>query len=105
VAHTNDHLSKDQVLEATRSLLLLHGVGAVIGPALAGVLMTLLGPGSLLVYFAVVQALLGLYALLRMRVRLPIIPAEPFKPMAGDTSQVVLEMDPRAEEPGMEEVR
>lgn len=98
VAHTNDHLAKEQVLEATRSLLLLHGVGAVIGPALAGVLMALLGPGSLLIYFAAVLGLLGLYALARMRARLPIIPADPFKPMASETSQVVLEMDTRHEE-------
>lgn len=97
VAHTNDHLAKEQVLEATRSLLLLHGVGAVIGPALAGVLMALLGPGSLLIYFAAVLGLLGLYALARMRARLPIIPADPFKPMASETSQVVLEMDTRHE--------
>ncbi|WP_127478149.1 MFS transporter [Sulfurivermis fontis] len=103
VAHTNDHLGKEQVLEATRTLLLLHGIGAAIGPALAGILMGLLGPGSLLVYFAVVQALLGGYAVLRMRVRLPIIPAEPFTPMAGETSQVVLEMDPRVEETMAEE--
>lgn len=98
VAHTNDHLAKEQVLEATRSLLLLHGVGAVIGPALAGVLMALLGPGSLLIYFAAVLGLLGLYALARMRARLPIIPADPFKPMTSETSQVVLEMDTRHEE-------
>jgi len=99
VAHTNDHLGREQVLEATRSLLLLHGVGAVVGPALAGVLMALLGPGSLLFYFATVLALLGVYAVTRMRTRLPIIPAESFQPMAGETSQVVLEMDPRQGEP------
>lgn len=98
VAHTNDHLDREQALEATRSLLLLHGIGAVIGPALAGVLMEWLGAGSLLLYFATVLALLGLYAVFRMRNRLPIIPAEPFKPMTGETSRVVLEMDPRVED-------
>lgn len=99
VAHTNDHLGKEQVLEATRSLLLLHGIGATIGPALAGVLMALLGPGSLLLYFATVLALLGLYAVVRMRARLSIIPAESFRPMVGETSQVVLAMDTRGDEP------
>ncbi len=99
VAHTNDHLDRDQVLEATRSLLLLHGIGAVIGPAVAGLLMEMLGAGSLLLFFAVVLGVLGLYAMVRMRARLPIIPTEPFKPMAGDTSQVVLEMDTRTAPP------
>jgi len=98
VAHTNDHMGRDQVLEASRGLLLLHGVGAVVGPALAGVLMEQLGPGSLPFYFAVVLTLLGIYALVRSRAHIPVIPAEPFKPMAGTTSQVVLEMDTRAEE-------
>lgn len=102
VAHTNDHLDREQALEATRSLLLLHGIGAVIGPALAGVLMEWLGAGSLLLYFAAVLALLGVYAVSRMRARLPIIPAEPFKPMTGETSRVVLEMDPRVDEPQAE---
>ncbi len=98
VAHTNDHMAKEQVLEASRSLLLLHGVGAVIGPALAGLLMERLGPGSLPFYFAVVLSLLGVYALVRSRAHIPVIPAERFTPMAGTTSQVVLEMDPRVEE-------
>lgn len=98
VAHTNDHMDKDHVLEATRTLLLLHGVGAVIGPALAGVLMDALGPGSLLLYFAAVLGMLALYVFYRMQVRIPVIPAEPFKPMTGATSQIVLELDPRLEE-------
>ena len=102
VAHTNDHMAKEQMLEATRSLLLLHGVGAVIGPALAGVLMEQLGPGSLPFYFAAVLTLLGIYALYRSRLHIPVIPAERFQPMAGSTSQVVLEMDPRTEEPAAE---
>lgn len=98
VAHTNDHFDKDTALEASRSLLLLHGIGAVIGPVLAGVLMAWLGPGSLLIYFAVVLLLLGGYTFYRMRVRIPIIPAESFAPMTGHTSQVVLEMDPRVDD-------
>ncbi|MFA5626027.1 MAG: MFS transporter [Thiohalomonadaceae bacterium] len=97
VAHTNDHMSKEQMLEATRSLLLLHGIGAASGPILAGVLMRWFGPGSLLLYFAVVQILLGLYAVRRIRIRPPIISAEPFHPMASETSQVVLELSPSLE--------
>ena len=97
-AHTNDHLGKEHTLEAARSLLLLNGIGAVIGPMLAGLLMDKLGTGSLLIYFATVLALLGIYALYRTRVHIPVIPSESFKPMADNTSQVVLEMDPRVED-------
>lgn len=98
VAHTNDHMDKEHVLEAARTLLLLHGIGAVIGPALAGVLMDALGPGSLLLYFAAVLGMLALYAFYHVQMRMPVIPAEPFKPMTGNTSQVVLELDPRLED-------
>lgn len=105
VAHTNDHLGKEHTLEAARSLLLLNGIGAVIGPMLAGLLMDKLGTGSLLIYLATVLAALGLYALYRTRVHIPVIPAESFKPMAENTSQVVLEMDPRVKEPLREDTQ
>lgn len=97
VAHTNDHLEHSQLLEATRSMLLLHGTGATVGPALAGLLMALLGPGSLPIYFAFVLASLGSYALLRIRARLPIISVEPFKAMTGEISPAVLNNHSRSE--------
>jgi len=98
VAHVNDLLEPTRVLEATGSLLLLHGIGAAIGPSAAGFLMQQLGPGSLLVYFALVLSAVAAYALYRYKlvVRRPV--GEPFGyvPMA-DSSQALLQMDPRTE--------
>ena len=97
VAHTNDHLQGGEVLEATRGLLFVSGVGATLGPVLAGLLMQTFGPVALLVYLGAILGLLGLFALHRMRVG-AIIPTEQqgeFLPMAR-TSQVALQMDPRA---------
>jgi len=98
VAHVNDVLEPGRVLEATGSLLLVHGIGAAIGPAAAGLLMQPLGPGSLLVYFALVLAAAAAYALYRYKLIARPQVGEPYGyvPMA-DSSQALLRMDPRTE--------
>jgi MFS family permease len=105
VAHVNDHLETDAMLEASRNLLLLYGAGAALGPTVASFFMQKAGPGSLLLFLASTLLLLGTLGLYRLRVGQP-IPAEEqmdFAPMAG-TSTVALELDPRldaeAEQPG-----
>ena len=92
VAITNDYLGREHVLEASRSLLLLHGVGASSGPALAGLLMAQLGPGSLPLFFAAVLAPLTVYTVWQIRIHIPVIPFERFKPMTGEISQTILKM-------------
>lgn len=96
VAHTNDHIEPHEVMEATRGLLLLNGLGAAIGPILAGALMQALGAQMLMLYFALVFALLGLFTVFRMSVTLPIPTEEQgeFVPMSR-TGAAAVEMDPR----------
>jgi MFS family permease len=98
VAHVNDLLEPTRVLEATGTLLLLYGIGASIGPSAAGFLMQQLGPGSLLVYFALVLSATAVYALYRYKLvaRRPVGEPVTYMPMA-DSSQAVLQMDPRAD--------
>ncbi|MBX3607615.1 MAG: MFS transporter [Piscinibacter sp.] len=100
VAHVNDLIDPSRVLEVTGGLLLVHGIGASIGPTLAGIVMNLLGPGSLLVYFAVATALQALYTLHRMRYAAP-VPAEAKAGyvVMGGSSQATLQLDPRATRP------
>ena len=98
VAHANDHVPASQVVDATRGLLLLNGLGAAIGPVLAGVLMQLYGAQVLLIYFSAVFGVLGLFALIRMRISAP-VPTEAqseFVPLSR-TGPAAVEMDPRAE--------
>jgi MFS family permease len=61
VAHANDRLGPEHVLQGAGTLLLMHGIGAAIGPALAGSWMHWVGPLGLLVHFAVVLVALGIY--------------------------------------------
>ena len=59
VAHVNDLVDRARVLQVTGGLLLLNGIGATIGPTLAGGLMDLLGPEALMLYFALVLSALA----------------------------------------------
>jgi MFS family permease len=95
VAHLNDHLQPDQVLEGSSGLLLLHGLGAAVGPAVVGVL----GPRSLLLYYAVTLVALAVFVALRIRHAPPVAMEEhvPFTPMVR-TSPEALAMLAEAEE-------
>jgi len=98
VSHVNDRVEPGQMLEAARGLLQLYGIGAAIGPILAGYTMKLLGAPSLLLFFAFWMLALGLFSLIRMRVS-EAPPAEEqaeYVPVQ-QTSPVALEMAPQLE--------
>ena len=97
VAHVNDVIDSSRLVEFSGGLLLIHGIGAAIGPVAAGVVMDVAGSSSLMLYFAAVMGSLALYALKRLRYFTP-VPAEEkstFVAMGGG-SQAVLQMDPRS---------
>jgi uncharacterized membrane protein YfcA len=79
--------------------MLLHGVGAMIGPVVGGLLMGALGPGALMVFLACVLALVGGFCLLRRVTRRAGGEGHDagFVPMLR-TTQVAFEMDPRMDE-------
>lgn len=98
VSHVNDRLEPGQTLEAARGLLQLYGIGAAIGPILAGYTMKLLGSPSLLLFFAFWMLVLGIFSLNRIRISEP-PPAEEqgvYVPVQ-QTSPVALEMAPQLE--------
>src|SRR3990167_1851170 len=104
VAHVNDVIDSSRLVEFTGGLLLIHGVGAAVGPILAGAVMDVAGPSSLMLFYATVLSALALYSFQRLKVAAP-VPAEQkadFVAM-GAGSQAVLQMDPRGttEEGGM----
>lgn len=68
VAHLVDHVEPGDLLAASSSVLLVYGVGSALGPLIAGVTMSVLGPWSLFVWFALIQAMLAGYAAYRYRV-------------------------------------
>ncbi len=98
VAHVNDRVSASEILESTRSLLLLYGIGAAIGPIVAGPVMELYGAAAFAVVCASVLMLLALVAVQQVFLRKPVAPEEQvvFVPLAR-TSQVAVEMLPDVE--------
>jgi len=98
VAHMNDLIDSSRVLEVTGGLLLLHGIGATVGPTLGGGLMDLMGPESLMLYFATVLVILALsvwrYSGAKTRSIDGLGPKADYVVM-GSGSQAVLQMDPR----------
>jgi MFS family permease len=96
VALINDRIPQEDVLEAASTLLLVHGMGAVLGPLAAGALMDVHGPGGLLVYFVIVLAAISLFAVWRLRAGTPFpVEQQAAYVTVATSSPVVLEMDPR----------
>ena len=97
VAHVNDVIDSARLVEFTGGLLLIHGIGAAIGPVVAGVVMDLVGPSSLMLFYAAVMTSLALYAMKRLRAAPAAVPTEEKAEfvLMGGGSQAVLQMDPR----------
>lgn len=96
VAHTQDLIEADLVMDATRTLLLFNGTGAATGPVIAGIVMQLAGSGALMLFFSAMLGLLGIFAVYRRAVTepIPLEEQEAFMPMTRTSTEVV-ELDPR----------
>ncbi len=86
VAHLVDYLRHDELLSASSTLLLVNGLGAALGPLVAGALMTVWQPRLLFVWFAALNGLLAGYALYRFVTRKrEVTAANHFVPMVQTT--------------------
>ena len=66
VAYTNDLADPGDCVTISSGLLLVYGIGAVVGPFLASVLISVLGSNMLFVYAAGTHGLLLVFALARL---------------------------------------
>lgn len=66
VAHANDHAPPGSSVSTSGALLLVFGLGSMVGPGLAGALMSSLGPEGLFLTMLLAHALLFGYTLWRM---------------------------------------
>jgi len=103
VAHLVDHLAHDDILSGNAGILLLHGLGAVVGPTLAGVLMGLGGAAAMPLFFATVLGPMAIYVGLQVRRKVDVIVEEPaqFVPMVR-TAATAMEMVAAVEEHRLE---
>lgn len=93
VAHANDFTESNDFVTIASGLLLVYGVGAAVGPLLAGVLLQAFGTSNLPLFLAAMQGGLGVLILVRMYMRPapPIEAQEPFV-MLSRTSPSALDM-------------
>jgi MFS family permease len=70
MAHANDHLHKDQMLGGSGKLIMLYGLGAMMGPLLAGQFMQMMGYNGFLYYLIVIYAAIAGLTMIR-RVKRP----------------------------------
>jgi len=68
-AHANDFAAPHEFVAISGGLLLIYGMGSVIGPSTAPVVMSQFGPSALFAFTAAVHVMLALYALYRMLIR------------------------------------
>jgi len=100
VAHMVDHLDSSEMLAGGSGMLLLHGIGAVIGPALCGQLMQWFAPWSLPAFWAVANLVLAAFAwwvLYTGREENPAEHAADFVPMVR-TTPTALELLPAGDQ-------
>jgi MFS family permease len=98
VAHVNDLIDPAKTLEVTGGMLLLYGVGATVGPTLAGASMEFTGEEGLMLYFSGGLALLALvtwYFIATRRAQTPERADHADFQMAGTSSPAALQLDPR----------
>jgi MFS family permease len=66
IAYTNDYLDRDQIVQASGTLVLIGGIGAVFGPITAALAMQSVGPRGFFWWLATIHTAIGLFALYRM---------------------------------------
>jgi MFS family permease len=72
IAHAYDHATPDSYLRISGGLLLVFGIGAIIGPMLAGFVMAWLPASGLFVVTLLAHLALAAYAMYRMTQRIAV---------------------------------
>lgn len=99
LAHANDNAEGTDFVGIGSSLLITLGVSSALGAPIASLMMSSIGPQGLYLYMAVILSVFAVIILFRRRSHvLPDVPAsnDTFHPVAGMTTQMLYEMDPRS---------
>ncbi len=95
-AHANDYAEGDEFLSISGGLLLLYGLGSIVGPVLAPMVMQWSSPSGLFLYTAIIHMVVfvfGVYRLTR-RSSVPLSVQEDYVAVPR-TTPAIFEIDPR----------
>jgi MFS family permease len=101
LAHTNDWLEPEEIVAANGKLMMAYGVGSIVGPFGASLVMQLIGPDGLWFFLGAVALALAGFISLRLFMRrgsVKEVEQEPFVAMPVlETQHYLNELDPRHE--------
>lgn len=102
VAHANDYADASEFVKISGGLLIVYGVGSVLGPAISGPLMDVIGANRFFVTMAIAYCIYGLHAWWRIyRLERPAISDQKtefkFHTPDGQSTPETMQLDPRAE--------
>ncbi len=107
VAHANDHAEADEFVAVSGGLLIIYGIGTMLGPLIAGVMMDRFGPVALFACIGGAFAVYGLYAYYRTFRRGQAAEEERIDfqaiPLARTQTPQTYELDPRVDIPQEED--
>lgn len=91
-AHTNDHLTPEQIVAASASMLMINGIGSITGPMLSTTLMNLSGPWMLFAVMGAIYASICLFGLYRTTRAAPVPMDQQDKFVAQPSASTVMMM-------------
>ena len=97
VAYVNDLIPPEEVVETSTGLLLMYGAGAVLGPFLAGLVMSTTDNAGFMLFLAAVMGLVALYVLKRLPAGSPVPESKADYALTGQCSPSVIKLDPRGQ--------
>lgn len=100
IAHTNDFLSKREMVAASSGLQLAGGIGLTIGPIMGGLAIDIIGASGFWIYLFLIHTSLGLFGIYRMTIRtaVPLEDQGSTVLVSSRASPVSMELYPDAEE-------
>jgi MFS family permease len=102
IGQTSDYVAREDFVAASSGLLFAWGLGASVGPTIAGFVMKLIGDHALFLFVGLGYGAIGLFAFYRVAMRRAKTPEEqsnfvPVPPAQG--AYAAPELDPRGEHP------
>jgi MFS family permease len=97
VAHGNDRADPSTLVDVSSHLLFAFGLGAIVGPFLAGLLISETGIASLFVFTATIHMAFAVFAVTRIKLAKPVLEEERVvftaQPPIGQGTQAVIELN------------
>jgi MFS family permease len=95
LAYVNDFIDKEKFVAAGAGLQIIFGIGAMVGPFLASIFMSIYGTNGFFIYLGIFHTLIGLFGMYRITRRdYEDNPDSTFTPLPRNITPLGIELDP-----------